>query len=674
MKVSSILKGIDKYKVESFIKFCKNEPPSKILEKIKNYVKTYDASPDDVNLDLSRPSTLQNYKQLVFNKFSKPTVTIYVIAGNNFAETYFSLEKILANTNDVEYEVKVFTKDKEQIEKLTKLAHGISVINTKEKQDLHSKSEYACVLKAPDSVQKNWLSNLVKVFDANNDIGLAGAKILSYDGKILDAGSIRWENGQYERMGFGFPLTSVENSYVKTVSALSYPFFIATYEFFEKMSHPFPKDADEMHDVCELAQSYKLKIIYQPFSMIVSGLKDYGYKSICRDNCERQEKDSKFFARDCSFGKKIILVIDRYVPRFDQDAGSRTTYHYLKLFVKMGLHVIFVGDDYFLHEPYTTNLEQMGIEVLGGDSWNREKFFEWLKEHGQFVDYACLNRPNVSIKYMDLFKKLTRAKIIYYGHDLHFIRESRQYEIEKNPDLLKSIERWKKIEGYLFENADVIYTPGSYEEDILKSMYPQKRISAIPIYLYDNKILNSTIIPKFDERDGLLFVGGFGHKPNEDAILWFMNSVFPLILKEIPNIKLYIVGSHPTADIKSFASNKVIVTGFIDDMELKKLYMRCRVVVVPLRYGAGIKGKVVEAIRWGVPTVTTTIGAEGLKKVEQCIEVTEVGDATDYAGRVVQLLQDPQYWQQQSEKELQYTKENFTIEAASNILKNDIDF
>ena len=118
-------------------------------------------------------------------------------------------------------------------------------------------------------------------------------------------------------------------------------------------------------------------------------------------------------------------------------------------------------------------------------------------------------------------------------------------------------------------------------------------------------------------------LGGFGHPPNRDCVLWFAKEVFPDILSKYPDIKWYIVGSKPQEDVLALASDNIIVTGFVSDARLEELYATCRLAVVPLRVGAGVKGKVLEAVYNRIPLVTTPIGAEGISLEEEAFIVAE---------------------------------------------------
>ena len=189
------------------------------------------------------------------------------------------------------------------------------------------------------------------------------------------------------------------------------------------------------------------RVVYQPLSKVIhfegvsngtdvngTGLKRYQVENSeklkekwaeeFKKQCVNTGNPNPFRARERSQGKKIILVVDHYVPTFDRDAGSKTTYQYLKMFLKKGYVVKFLGDNFLHEEPYTTTLLQMGIEVLYGDTY-AAGIWDWLKTNGDEISFAYLNRPHIATKYVDFIKDYTNMKVIYYGHDLHFLRLGR---------------------------------------------------------------------------------------------------------------------------------------------------------------------------------------------------------------------------------------------------------
>ena len=155
-----------------------------------------------------------------------------------------------------------------------------------------------------------------------------------------------------------------------------------------------------------------------------------------------------------------------------------------------------------------------------------------------------------------------------------------------------------------------------------------------------------------------MFVAGFGHPPNVDAACWLVESIMPQVWRRIPGVKLSLVGSNPTDRVRALAGKDVEVTGYVSDEELTARYERTRVAVVPLRYGAGIKAKVVEAMRNGVPLVTTMVGAQGLDGMDSFAPVLD--DAADIADAIVALLEDDARWRGQSQLGAEFTRERFS--------------
>ena len=165
-----------------------------------------------------------------------------------------------------------------------------------------------------------------------------------------------------------------------------------------------------------------------------------------------------------------------------------------------------------------------------------------------------------------------------------------------------------------------------------------------------------------------MFVGGFGHPPNEDAVLWFVDKVLPLIRRH-SDMPFYVIGANPTEQVKKLAGNGVIIKGFVTDAELEEMYNTCRMAVIPLRYGAGVKGKVVEALYYGIPMVTTSIGIEGITGAEQFVEIADTADS--FADKVMALYSDMQKLADTVQIYQNYVKEHCSVQAVWNHIKDD---
>jgi glycosyltransferase involved in cell wall biosynthesis len=168
------------------------------------------------------------------------------------------------------------------------------------------------------------------------------------------------------------------------------------------------------------------------------------------------------------------------------------------------------------------------------------------------------------------------------------------------------------------------------------------------------------VSPDLSGRDGVLFIGGFGHVPNGDAVHWFASEVWPLIRQMIPDCRWRIVGSSMPDDIVALGNLPgVEVLGQV--AELAPLYRRVRVSIAPLRFGAGAKGKVGQSLAYGVPAVCTSIGAEGMGLVDG-VHVLIADEPERLAEQVVRLLRDDVLWAALSANGLAHVRSAFSVD------------
>jgi glycosyltransferase involved in cell wall biosynthesis len=156
----------------------------------------------------------------------------------------------------------------------------------------------------------------------------------------------------------------------------------------------------------------------------------------------------------------------------------------------------------------------------------------------------------------------------------------------------------------------------------------------------------------------ILFVGGFAHPPNQEAVLSFVDQMLPLIRARVPGVRLAIVGSNPPPNVLALANDAVSVRANVSDAELREAYRTARVAVVPLRYGAGVKLKVVEAMREGLPVVTTSIGAQGLPGLETIASICD--DPQVFADAVSRLLTDDALWTERCAAQIDYVASRYS--------------
>ena len=632
-------------------------------------------------------------------RFDEPVVSIVIPAYNQAAFTFACIESVIANSGAVPYEIIVLddASPEETARNLHRYIDNVRFVSNDENMGFLrncnrgaalAKGRYILFLNNDTNVQPDWLLPLVHLIESDGSIGMVGSRLVYPDGRQQEAGGIIWKDASGWNFGRLDDPGKPEYNYVKEVDYLSGAAIMIRRSlwqriggFDERYVPAYFEDSDLAFEV----RRHGYRVLYQPKSVVVhfEGVShgtdlEQGIKSYQKRNRElfiekwQRELEQRqfpngeevFLARDRSRDRPAILFVDHYVPHFDQDAGSRTVLAYLQLFVDQGFNVKFIGDNFFPHQPYTDRLQQMGIEVLYGN-WYANNWKEWLRENGRYFDYVFLNRPHISVKYMDAVREHTHARILYYGHDLHFLREMREYELHHDETRLQSAERWKEIELGLMRKADVALYPSEVEVGEITSIDPSIRVRTIPAYLFE----------RFDRPAGevtdtsdIMFVGGFGHTPNIDAVLWFASEVWPDVRSRLPDIRFHVIGSKPTEEILALRSDDINVTGFVSDDELDDYYRRTRISVVPLRYGAGIKGKVVEALYQGIPVVTTPTGAEGFQDAGECLVVAET--ARGLADAIVSLYQDEQRLAELSRAGVSYCERFFSFPAAKQALQS----
>ena len=247
-------------------------------------------------------------------------------------------------------------------------------------------------------------------------------------------------------------------------------------------------------------------------------------------------------------------------------------------------------------------------------------------------------------------------------------------KVQPSEELQRERERFAEMEREVWSKVDTIYYPADGETNHVGSWLRQYGHKAeactIPVYAFDS--FPEAPERNLAERRGLIFVAGFAHAPNADAACWFVSEVFPLVQEASPGTHLYLVGSNPTDAVKALHGDLVTVTGFVSDEELAIRYQASRVAIAPLRFGGGMKGKVIEAMRFGLPCVTTTTGAQGLQDAQSFLQVSD--EPATMAEKIVTLLNDAPLWERTSRMSQEFVRERFSEAALWRIVSRDMDW
>ncbi len=350
--------------------------------------------------------------------------------------------------------------------------------------------------------------------------------------------------------------------------------------------------------------------------------------------------------------KRGVLIIDSIIPEFDRDSGSRRLFYIIEIMLKHDFNVFLMADtkEYRFNNDYCQTYRNMGAVVYepaldeNNKLIDREKFIQLI---GPNIEFAWLHRPDIFYKYNAVVRKNSKAKLIFDMVDFHYLRLRREWELSKDPALEKAMDKYLKMELYNAQQANVVVPITEEDKNELLPLLPNKTEMVVVGNMHQYRNDNPGF-KDFKLRKNLLFIGSFIHTPNIEAVKFLHDKMLPLLLKALPAIKIEIIGSYAPQEILDLDSENFRILGFVEDVS--GYFNSAKLFVAPLAFGAGIKGKIGQSLEYGLPLVTTSIGAEGFNfSPNDAVMVAPIHDAEVFAERIIALYTDENLWNRVSE-------------------------
>ncbi len=502
-------------------------------------------------------------------------------------------------------------------------------------------------------VTDGWLQALLD-FIAGDGVAAAVSQLREADGTLSEAGCIVWSDGQGSNYGRDRSPERARYAYVRDIDYGSAASLMVRADIFARIggfSHAFASGYYEDTDLCFTLRAQGYRVRYAPRSVVIH-LGGMTYGSNIKAGAVSLQKSSRLVfeekwrtalqahyppnpalvergARRLCGTRCAVIVFER-VPFFDRSAGDRRIVHVATMLRERGCHVIFAAVDRYAYQPYAQRLQSAGIELMCG--FDAAAVAE-LRRMDLVLDLVWLSRPNNAEAFIEPFRRLfPKAHIAFDADDLHFVR------LQREERLTGRATRWQQMrerELRLALAADRTIANTEEERRVLQAE-GIARVTAVPVI--EPAVRREPVA--WAQRKDIIFVGNYAHAPNEDAAQWLCSQIMPLVWRKLPGARLTLAGAEPTARVRRLANERVDVTGFVE--ELEAVLDRHRVFAAPIRYGAGVKGKIVQALANGLPVVTTRVGDEGIGLDSVAGIVAE--DAAAIADAIVLVHESESLW------------------------------
>jgi Glycosyl transferases group 1 len=299
------------------------------------------------------------------------------------------------------------------------------------------------------------------------------------------------------------------------------------------------------------------------------------------------------------------LVVDDLVPALDRDAGSNAIVSHMQALLALDYEVSFVAASTLGTDAQAGSaLKDLGVHHCRAPFYSSVE--EILRRQTECFDLIYLHRLSNASRYIALARDYGgRAQVLYSVADLHFLRLSRQAQAQGRPELASLSARVRQSELVAAASAGAVITHSSFEADLLRKAVKNCNVHVVPWAVTPRP----THVP-WSERQGVAFIGHFNHAPNPDAARYLVQQIMPRVWRTHPHIHCFLAGSAASSAVEQLKGPRVEVLGYVP--QLASVFDRVRLTVAPLRFGAGVKGKVLESFAAAVPCAMTHAAAEGI--------------------------------------------------------------
>jgi GT2 family glycosyltransferase/glycosyltransferase involved in cell wall biosynthesis len=639
-------------------------------------------------------SIQRHYPAIHLDNAEQPVVSIVVPVYNKFDLTYQCVQSIQEQGAEIPYEI-VIVDDCSRDETLFAnfvFSGGIRLVRNSTNSGFvrtcnrgfdAARGEYVVFLNNDTQVKPRWLDELYETLRRDPKIGIVGSKLLFPDGRLQECGGIIWRLGDGWNWGRDQDPEDPRFCYMRDTDYVSGAALMIKSSLFRELGRFDEQYAPAYYedtDLCFKVRQRGYRTVVQPSSEIIhfegasagtsvtgGGMKRFQainhrkFFENWKDTLATHRFNGEFPELEAERGVQLrALVIDDSVPEPDKDAGSNAVFQHILALQRLGYKVTFIpGDNMARIDPYTAELQRRGVECLYHPYYFSVE--DVFRKRPQPFDLVYLHRYSNASKYGGMIRQhFPKARILYSVADLHFLRFERQAEVEKDPVLRQKAEQMRRLELGAMFFVDCVIVHSAAEAELLAKVAPGVNVQVIPWTVEPRDVM-----PIEEERPAIAFIGGYRHEPNIDAAKWAVESLMPKLRKEVPGIQLLLVGSHMPAEVSALAERDVVPLGYVPSLDT--VFERVRLTIAPLRYGAGLKGKVLESFAAGIPCVMTTIAAEGLD-LPKAMQSLVVDEPEEIAARVAKLCRDKTEYRRVVEACKAYMSANYSAQRIDALL------